>query len=271
MVAVPMNQMFPPAADSANAQDAIRGIDRSLVMLIAQRLQLTQGMNGDDALPLRPASELNVLRRLIAEAPQGVEHELIVEVWRSLIAASARRQRVVDVVVGGARTDPTRLFDIARRHFGARTRISSAVDPQAALMRAIEQPGTCVAVTPWPAAPSVGSWWPALSESRFHKLHLVAGLPVLGPASDMPEAAVFAVMPTEESGGDITLLMTEDPHHRAQRALNEVGLTGKEVARSEPRALIRVEAFLAANDPRARALEGYGLDRVRVLGSYARV
>jgi hypothetical protein len=56
-----------------------------------------------------------------------------------------------------------------------------------------------------------------------------------------------------------------------QRALNEQGLTGKEVARAEPRVLLRVEGFLAVDDPRAAAMARFGLDSVRVLGSYARV
>jgi hypothetical protein len=82
-----------------------------------------------------------------------------------------RKQRVIDVVVGGGRGDPTRLFDIARRHFGARTRIKDVGEPQLALQKAAESPETVVAVTTWPAAPGVGAWWPALSERRFHNLH----------------------------------------------------------------------------------------------------
>ena len=52
-------------------------------------------------------------------------------------------------------------------------------------------------------APSVGGWWPALSERRFHNLHIIAGLPVLA-ATDEPEAAVFAASPNEEAGGDVS-------------------------------------------------------------------
>jgi hypothetical protein len=56
-----------------------------------------------------------------------------------------------------------------------------------------------------------------------------------------------------------------------QRALNEVGFTGREIARAEPRVLVRVEGFIGLDDPRAAALARSGLDSVRVLGSYARV
>jgi cytochrome P450 len=82
---------------------------------------------------------------------------------------------------------------------------------------------------------------------------------------------VFAASPNEEAGGDISMLLAFDPHHRVQRALNEQGLVGKEIARAEPRVLLRIEGFIAVDDPRAAALARSGLDSVRVLGSYARV
>lgn len=252
----------------------IDGIDKTLLDLFAERLKLADKLATLKApsagMPIRPGREIKLLRHLIAQAPAPLERELVVELWRALIAANLRRQRVIDVIVGGGRNDPTRLFDAARRHFGARTRIQHVPEAQAALLRAAEQPDRFVAVTPWPAAPGVGSWWPALSESRFHKLHLIGALPVLSGEED-PEAGVFAASSTEEAGNDITLLMIEDPHHRWQRALSEVGLKGKEVARSEPRALLKIEGFLGLDDPRAAALSGHGLERVRVLGSYARV
>lgn len=274
-----MNDTVPPPSDPTGGDlDAIRGeidgIDKALLSLIAQRLQLADKLAGlksaQSGLPIRPGREVALLRRLAAEAPTPVDRELVVELWRGLIAANLRRQRVIDVVVGGGRGDPARLFDIARRHFGARTSIRDLGEPQAALQRAVDNPDSVVAVTTWPAAPGFGAWWPALSESRFHRLHIVAGLPLLGAAGD-PEAAVFAASRPEEAGGDVTMLMAFDPHHRLQRALNETGFVGREVARAEPRVLVRIEGFIDVDDPRAAAMTRAGLDRVRVLGSYARI
>ncbi|MDX2276518.1 MAG: hypothetical protein NW206_13795 [Hyphomonadaceae bacterium] len=257
------------ARDPINAD--LQGVDASLLALISQRLELDgRGFSAPiGAPPLRPAAEIKVLRDLLANTPAHVEPELIVEVWGALMSASARKLQLFDVVVGGARNDPVRLFDIARRHFGARTRISHVADPQTALMKAVEHPETCVAVTPFPSAPGVGSWWPALSESRFHKVHMIAGLPFLG-AGDMPEACIFSAAPNEAAGKDISLLLVDDPHRRIQRALNEAGLNGREIARSEPRALVRVEGFVAVDDSRAKVMSSL-VDRVRVLGSYARI
>jgi chorismate mutase len=279
-----------PLAQAANANQGLPGeaiqairaeidqIDAELLALVGKRLKLAEGLAGPKqaagaALPIRPAREVGLMRRLLvqaqAQAAGAVEPDLVVEIWRTLIAANIRRQANIEVVVAGG-NDLVRLFDVARRHFGARTRIHRAPDPQTAFLRAVERPDT-VAVTPWPAAPGVGSWWPALSESRFAKLHMIAAIPINGPASEDPEACVFAAAPTEPAGGDVSLMIVFDPHHRAQRAMTELGLTGRELARSVPRALIRIDGYLAVDDPRALAMTRYGLDGVRVLGSYARV
>lgn len=269
-----MNDSPPePALDQVRRE--IDRVDETILSLLAERLRLGDSIvalkTPETGLPIRPGREVNLLRRLIAAAPAPLERELVLEVWRALIAANLRRQRVIDVAVGGARSDPTRLFDIARRHFGARTRIHYVGDAQSALQRAAENPDRWVAVTPWPAAPGVGSWWPALSEARFGGLQAIAGLPLLGPASEDPEGCVFAASDAEEAGGDVSLLMVFDEHFRVQQALKEVGLAGRELARSPPRVLLRIEGFLARDDARAAALVANGLQRARVIGAYARV
>jgi chorismate mutase len=274
-----MNETVPPQGDPEETELAairreIDGIDSTLLSLFAQRLQMGDKLaavkSSKQRLPIRPGREVTMLRRLISEAPAPLERELVVELWRALMAANLRRQRVVEVVVGGGRGDPVRLYDIARRHFGARMHIKDVAEPQAALQRAAESPDSVIAVTTWPAAPGVGAWWPALSESRFHNLQIIAGLPILASTSE-PDAAVFAACDAEEAGGDVTMLLAFDPHHRLQRALNEFGFTGREIARAEPRVLVRIEGFVGADDPRAAAMTRAGLDRVRVLGSYARI
>ncbi|MDZ4689733.1 chorismate mutase [Terricaulis sp.] len=274
-----MSDVSPPQGVSGDPIDSVRRqidtLDSELLSLVARRLQLAEEIVALKApqagLPIRPGREVALLRRLVQAAPEPLERELVVELWRALIAASLRRQRLIDVVVGGGRGDPTRLFDIARRHFGARTRIKDVGEAQTALQKAVENPENTVAVTWWPAAPSVGGWWPALSETRFQSLRLIAGLPLLSTTGE-PEAAVFAASAPEASGsGDVSLLFANDAHHKVQRALNEAGFDGREIARAEPRVLIRVQGFLTSEDPRAMALEHASLRNVRVLGAYAQI
>lgn len=269
-----MNDTPTPPDDSVESiRREIDRLDDAILGLVAERMRLGEGIAAakPTGLPIRPGREITMLRRLTEGAPAHVERDLVVELWRALISASLRRQRVIDVVIGGGRGDPTRLNDIARRHFGGRAQIKHVGDPQMALQKAAERPDDCVAVTPWPTAPGVGSWWPALSESRFSKLHMIAGLPLTGAAGEDPEACMFASADPEEAGGDVTLILAFDPHHRVQRALKEAGLEGKEIARSEPRIILRIEGFVGVHDPRAAALTSQGLDGVRVIGSYARV
>ncbi len=271
-----MDDKAPPPSDPIETiRREIDGIDATLLSLFAERLQLadrlTAAKQPESGLPIRPGREVAMLRRLVANAPPPLERELIVELWRALIAASLRRQRVIDVAVGGNRNDFL-LFDLARRHFGARTRVQHVGEPQSALQRAADNPDNWVAVTPWPAG-SGGAWWPALTAHHYQKLHLIAALPVLREAGDEgPKAAVFAAARPEPAGEDTTLLLAFDRNYRLQRALNESGLTGKEVARGDgDKVLIRIDGFLDQADPRVAAFAGYGLDNVRVLGAYARV
>jgi len=270
-----MNEDTPGPADADPIETIRREVDRidhAVMGLLAERLkladQLAQLKAQQRGLPLRPGREVALLRRLAAEAPAPLDRDLVIEFWRVLMSASLRRQRVIEVAVGGGRGE---LFDIARRHFGARVRIRDLGEPQAALARAADNPDTVVAVTTWPAAPGVGAWWPALSERRFHALQLIAALPVLGQAGEDPEAAVFAASSAEPAGGDVSLILAFDPHHRVQRALNEVGFQGREVARAEPRVLLRIEGFVAPDDARVAVMKNAGLDAVRVLGAFARV
>src|SRR5215470_8947181 len=181
-----MNDAGSPPSDVNDALETIRGeidgVDSALLSLVAQRLQLADRLAAAKApqpgLPIRPGREIALLRRLVEAAPAPLERDLVIEVWRALMSAMLRRQRAIDVVVGGGRGDPARLFDVARRHFGAQTRIKDVGEPQIALQKVVENPGTVVAVTGWPAAPSTGAWWPALSERRFYDLHLIASLPL---------------------------------------------------------------------------------------------
>src|SRR5262249_12626371 len=147
--------------------------DTQILELLTRRLRAAEGLiqakpASGNAFPVRPARETAIMRRLIAVAQPPVEPDLVIELWRVLIGANVRRQGPIDVAVGGG-ADPIRLCDIARRHFGSRTRIQKSVDVAAALRRAVEEKNV-LAVVPWPGPSGSGGWWPALSESKYHRL-----------------------------------------------------------------------------------------------------
>lgn len=264
------------AASPVSTLPALRAeidrIDDALLQLLGARMKASAAMASakpGEGLPLRPARETEILRRLIAAAPESVTADVIVDVWRAMMAASARQQRAFDILVAGA-GDPLRLFDLTRRHFGAGARIARADEPRAALNRVLEQ-ATTVAVLPAPGPSGPGLWWPILSESRFHRIQIVAVLPHRRD-SGAPEAVLAAQgVPLEAAGGDTTFCLCFDPHYRLARALADASLAGREVARARTLTLVALDGFVPGEDPRLAVLVKAGLDGFRVVGSTAQV
>lgn len=270
-----------PSHAGAVSLDSLRGqidqIDDRILALLGERAALAQALRAakqataSQGLPIRPAREVTLLRRLIAQAPKDVERDLILEVWRALISANVRRQADLDVVVAGA-TDAVRQFDLARRHFGAGAQIGRAEDARAAMARLLE-PSPAVAVLPWPGASGPGGWWPILAESRFHRLGVIGGLPIAASAAgEEPEAAILAADPVfEPAGDDCALAIAFDPHYRCARALSDAQLAGKEIARARTLVLIRLDTHVTADDLRLQAALRAGLEGLRIVGGYARI
>ncbi len=268
----------PPAAQDRTPLDearaAVDAVDDQLLALVAERARLADviaaAKTGAAAgAAMRPAREAALIRRLVANAPKDVDPSIIVEVWRALIAGNLRRQKPVEVFAGGA-PDVTRHFDLARRHFGAFTRISRADDARATLTRMIETPGSA-AVLPFPGSSGPGMWWPILAESKFHGAAIVAALPALGLPGGPEGAVVMSGAVLEPSGQDTTLALAFDPHHKCTRGMNESGLKGREVARARTLLMIEFEGYVAEDDRRLVALGKSGLDGVRIVGVYARI
>jgi chorismate mutase len=266
------------ATAPADAMDAARAeidvIDHKILSILADRVRCNEIIAAAKAasgvtMPLRPAREVKMLRKLIGAAPPGVDADLVFDVWRAMIAANVRRQRPVEVVVAGSGGDMMRMFDTARRHFSGAARIARADEPRDALNRVTEQPAT-VAVLPWPGPAGLATWWAMFTERRYANISIIAALPMR--ADGEPEAALVANGATlEPAGEDHTFALAFDPHYRVSRAINEAGLRGREMLRVRETVMIEFEGFLAKSDPRLVQLSREGLEGVRVIGSYARV
>jgi chorismate mutase len=268
-------QLHPQVDPVEAARAEIDQIDDALLDLIWRRQRVAETLAAAKpaaGLPIRPAREVQVLRRLTAAATGKLEPELVVEVWRGLMAANLRRQRLVDVAVGaGGSQDHLRYFDLARRHFGGRARIHRMEDARTALSK-IAETDNLIGVVPWPNKTGTGMWWHVLTENRYSKLRIVAALPMRANASEAPDAAlVGAGIPLEPAGGDMTFGIAFDRHYKVARALADAGIKGEETARTEEKVLIRLDGFVRADDPRLPLLHRAGLDQFRIVGSYARV
>jgi chorismate mutase len=263
------------AAESAiaAARADIDAIDQKVLALLADRVQANEVIAAAKVaagvtMPLRPAREVTMLRKLIAEAPPGVDPDLIFDVWRAMIAANVRRQKAVEVVVPEV-GDIVRLFDTARRHFSGAARINRLAETRDVLNHIAENAGV-IAVMPWPAPSGPGAWWAMLTERRYSKLSIIAGLPMRGTGE--PEAALVAPGAVlEEAGGDRTFGLAFDPHHRSIRAMNEAGFKAHETFRVRETVMLEIEGFVAAGDPRVAVAIRHGLEGFRVVGAYARI
>jgi chorismate mutase len=259
-----------PSIEQVRAQ--MDALDDQILDLIRRRTafgdSIAAAKGRTDALPLRPAREARLMRRLIAAAGPGGDGDLIFELWRALIAANIRRQGGIEIVVASA-GDIVRPFDLARRHFGGATKLTKAVDARDALGKAMDNKRTA-AVLPWPTGGGVGMWWPMLAESRFHGLGIVGALPFNGAGA--PEAAIVAAgVALEPAGEDKTFGLAFDPHYRAARALNEAQLSGREAARVRETVLIEIDGFIGPDEVRIGHAMRAGLEGFRIIGAYARV
>lgn len=257
----------------AEARATIDAIDLKVLALLAERVKANEVIAAAKAvsgvtMPLRPAREVAMLRKLIAEAAPGVDPDLIFDVWRAMIAANVRRQKPVDVIVPEA-GDVVRLFDTARRHFSGAARITRLAETRDVLNHIVETSGN-VAVMPWPQPSGPASWWAMLTERRYARLSIIAALPMRGTGE--PEAALVAPDAVlEEAGEDRTFVLAFDPHHRSVRALNEAGLKGHETFRVRETVLLEIDGFVAQSDPRIHTAIRHGLEGLRVVGAYARI
>lgn len=257
----------------ASARAEIDAIDQKVLALLADRVKANEVIAAAKVaagvtMPLRPAREVTMLRKLIAEAPPGVDADLIFDVWRAMIAANVRRQKPVEVVVPEV-GDVVRLFDTARRHFSGAARINRLAETRDVMNHIAENPGV-VAVMPWPAPSGPASWWAMLTERRYAKLSIIAALPMRGTGE--PEAALVAPDALLEAAGeDRTFGLAFDPHHRSVRALNEAGMKAFETFRVRETVLLELDGFVTAGDPRIPAAIRHGLEGFRVVGAYARI
>lgn len=273
-VAPPQDQLKDQLPDALErARRAIDAVDDRLLALIGERAALAAEVasaKGPVAgSPMRPAREVAMLRRLSGAASGGVDGALVIEIWRALIADNLRRQKCVEVFTGGA-LDQVRLFDLARRHFGAGAKINRCEDSRVTLTRMTDTPAGA-AVMPFPGKAGAGMWWPMLSESRFRDVVIVAALPMRDDGAD-PEAAVITRgAPLEKAGGDTTLAFAQDPHFRLVRALNEGKVAGREIARAGTAVLVQLDGYVAPDDARLVAMSRAGLEALRIVGCYARV
>jgi chorismate mutase len=249
----PAPEAAPPSLDEVRQR--IDAIDEQVLSLVAERAALSAAVAkakraaGESSFGLRPAREAQILRRLlIAKEPQ-VSFELVVGLWRQIMADSLARQGPFHISLWGGK-NPYRTIELARIRFGAAVSVRPAARPEDALSAAKSAGGVGVL-----ALASDTPWWGRLLVEP--KLNVFAALPCLrrwGPAA----ALAVAQVEVEPSGHDETFWVTDSALSAPAiiEALGQIGFASEMLANAGGLKLFTLAGFVQREDARLQAAPG---------------
>jgi chorismate mutase len=225
----------PPSDTLAKLRAKLDALDDHIHDLFMQRAKVVENVateGGKTGTKIRPGREAIILRRLLARHAGALPRQAIVRIWREMFGAAliiegGQTMAVCDGEGGEAR------MALAREHFGPLTPSRRHANPAQTLADLTRESGAQLAVLPAFAESedSHGGWWPLLTGSAAHRLHVIAKIPFwTRRAEGLPqgEAYVVATVPPDPSGQDHGLIA--------------FALTG-EVSRASVQALIKAAGF----------------------------
>jgi chorismate mutase len=227
----------------------IDAIDDQVLNLIAERAALAASVAkakraaGETQFGLRPAREAQIMRRLlIAKQPQ-VSFELVVGLWRQIMADSLARQGPFHITLWGGK-NPYRTIELARMRFGSGVAMRPANRPEDAISAAKSAGGVgvlCLASeTPW--------WGRLLAEP---KLNVFASMPDLRRWGQ-PVALAVAQVEVEPSGRDETFWVTDAPQSAPAliETLGQIGFAAELLANAGGLKLFVLSGYVQRDDER---------------------
>ncbi len=187
----------------------IDAIDDQIFDLVEQRFAITghvQGLKksepGTFALPLRPARETAILRRLVLRGKaKGFSAEFLVRLWRVMLNESSRRQAPITLHVSKHLNSNMAHRLRLRDHFGPMLVEEYRDEAQALLQIDSVQGDICVVETEQ-------AWTEAFVAGRAGKAQVIGFLPCIKD-SLVPQLLILGHAPVEASGDDETLVITE--------------------------------------------------------------
>ncbi len=245
----------PETQSLDDVRQRIDAIDEQVLRLVAERAALSISVakakhaRGDVGFALRPAREAQLLRQLIMTKAPQVSSELVVALWRQMMADSLSRQGPFSVTLWGGK-NIVRTVELARMRFGAAVTVRPAHQPEEAI-RAAKGPGGVAVLalmsdTPW--------WGRMLLEPQ---LNVFAALPDLrrwGPHT----ALAIAQVAVEPSGRDETYWVTDAPQAAPAivDALSQNGFAGELLATAGGLKLFTLAGYVQRNDSRLEYAPG---------------
>lgn len=193
-----------PLKDIADIRQEIDRVDKALLALIAERLELAGAVRRAKSgmRVWRPSREESHVRELAA-ATEDTPTALVSTIWAELMSASLAMQGPMRLHIA-LEGDALDVWSLVRDRFGAALPVISYPTSSSALAAAYaEDEG--VAVLPAPAV--MQSWWTALGPGgAMPDMHILSGLPRTG-TRDWPKAVAVATADLQPSGADQTLIM----------------------------------------------------------------
>ncbi|HXJ02292.1 MAG TPA: chorismate mutase [Micropepsaceae bacterium] len=251
-------------------------------LAIAKVKQPAEGAPATPVPALRPAREAMILRRLLARHKGDLPPQVLVRIWREIMAASLRVQSKFHLHVYSG-DNPSGFVDLAHAHFGSLTPLRTHTRPSMVVHACAEEPNS-LGIVPVPEIEEPGAaWWAQLAPAGEKGPRVVAKLPFAQEGEDGPTAYAIGTVEQEPSGDDTTLLLLEIApgisRASLQSYLKTAGLkaklkaAGRLLEKKVPdEILLEVKGFVGKDDPRLVALAdaaGEVIARVVPIGGYA--
>lgn len=260
-------------------------IDDAIHDLLMERAEVVANVAAakgikDSQLPIRPAREAEMLRRLKARHKGSFPFASLARMWQEMIAAFTQIQNSYSIAVF-VDDDHQSIWDMARDQFGAQTPLSAHGSMRDTLNRVFEGKSG-VAVLPKPTEKNPHDWWTGLCVPNAPKI--IGRLPFAGTGSLRgAEQDVFAVadIPLADTGDDCTLLVVETQDQLSRDGLQDylkaAGLqpyldTVSVGTKAEGWLhLVELDGFIESNDIAIEKLEiRDSVLRTHVIGYYAK-
>lgn len=193
-----------PSLDINQVRAEIDRVDKALLQLIAERLELAAAVReAKSGVRLwRPSREESHVREL-AGAMADTPTRLVSTIWAELMSSSIALQGMMKLHIS-LEGDPLDVWRLVRDRFGAALPVQSYPTTSAALAAAYADLEG-VAVLPAPGL--MQNWWTALGpDGAMPDMKIQAGLPRTGSQA-WPSAVAVATAQLQASGDDETLII----------------------------------------------------------------
>lgn len=277
----------PPSLDSLRRE--IDAIDDEMHDLLMRRTEIVEKIadikNGESTgSAMRPAREVAILRRLVGRHGGLFPAQVVVRIWREVVAALTRLQGPFRVAVH-APEKSVGYWDLARDHYGSGTPMSLHRNANRVISAVVEGDAE-IGVLTLPQNGEPQPWWPRLLAPGETMPRIAARLPFIDNEAGRFEtlgALAIGRIERRPTGDDVTLVAVEVKSEISRSTVADglvgVGLAARDIATWEDPAspetrlhLIEIEGFVEDDDTRLmEAVErlGSAIIRLMPLGGYA--